>query len=63
MAKVILVDNFDRPEIPDQLYKDHLEDIEAEKLAEEYNKRSGDYSSWYAMKVDDDKELYKGLEE
>lgn len=63
MAKVVLVDNFDRENIPDQLLKDEITEEEANELADEYNRcHQGSYD-WYARAVADDYRLWRGIEE
>ncbi len=49
MAKVVLVDNFDRDCVDDFLYKEGLTDEQAQKIANEYNESVGDYDPWYAV--------------
>lgn len=49
MAKVVLVDNFDRGYVDDFLYKKDLTDEQAQKIADEYNESVGDYDPWYAV--------------
>lgn len=58
--RVILVDNFDRDNVPDQeLYSIDGESVEcsgltmeqAKEIADRYNSRHGDYYPWYAKVV------------
>lgn len=63
MAKVILVDNFDRETIADILLKDDISQDEAEQLAKDYNDAHPSGWSWFARAVDDDHRLWRGMED
>lgn len=63
MAKVVLVDNFDRETVADILLKDDITDSEASQLADEYNASHGSNWSYFARAVNDDYRLWRGMEE
>lgn len=63
MAKVILVDNYDREGIPDQLYLSNLSMEDARAKAKEYNDSYDDDYPWFARAVEDNHRLWRGIEE
>lgn len=63
MAKVILVDNFNREYIEDKLLKDNLTDREADDMANDYNSKRTSNWDWFARAVPDDYKLWRGIEE
>lgn len=62
MAKLILVDNYDRETVADILLEDNLTEVEAKAKAEGYNK-TNPYSDWVAKVVADDYKLWGGMVE
>ena len=62
MAKVILVDNFDRDTVSDQLLQDGLTEEEANKMADDYNAAHTPNSPYFARAVPDDHKLYDAFE-
>lgn len=62
MAKVIIIDNFDRDYISDRLFKDNLTMEEAEKLATEENSKTRDNTPDYYKAVEDDYTLHNAYE-
>ena len=64
MAKLILVDNFNREHIADVLVEDNLDEKEANERANKYNDehRNMDWN-WFAKAVSDDYKLWRGMEE
>lgn len=63
MAKVVLVDNFDREYIEDILLEENLTDEDAEAKAKEYNDKHPSGWNWFARAVDNDYHLWRGIEE
>ena len=64
MAKLVLVDNFNREHIADVLVEDNLDEKEANERANKYNDehRNMDWN-WFARAVNDDYKLWGGIEE
>ena len=64
MAKLILVDNFNREHIADVLVEDNLDEKEANERANKYNDEHRNMSwNWFAKTVSDDYKLWRGMEE
>ena len=63
MAKVILIDNFNREYVEDKLLKDNLSEIEAKKIANDYNKQHSSNWYWFAKAVDDNYRLSHGIKD
>lgn len=63
MAKVVLVDNFNREHIEDKLLKEELTDAEAESLAQEYNSSHPSNWDYYAVAKPDEYKLWRGVAE
>ena len=64
MAKLILVDNFNREHIADVLVEDNLDEKEANERANKYNDEHRNMNwNWFAKAVSDDYKLWRGLEE
>lgn len=64
MAKLILVDNFDRETIADVLVEENLSEKEANKKADDYNSEHRNRNwDWFAKAVDDGYRLWGGIEE
>lgn len=59
--KVVLVDNYARDSVADSLLQDGLSQEEAEKVAAVYNAKKNWF--WYAVVVDDDYRLHRGVED
>lgn len=57
MAKVVLVDNYDRDYVADKLLRDNLTEEQAIAVAKEYNDKYPDDHSWFAVVRDDLYEL------
>lgn len=62
MAKLILVDNYDREIIADKLVEENLTDDVADTKAKEYNENNK-HSDWFAKAVPDSYKLWRGLAE
>lgn len=63
MAKVILVDNFGRDTVSDELLQENLTDEAAQEMADEYNKaHAGQSYPYFARAVSDDHKLYDAFE-
>lgn len=64
MAKLILVDNFNREHIADVLVEDNLDEKEANERANKYNDEHRNMNwNWFARGVSDDYKLWGGMEE
>lgn len=64
MAKLILVDNFNREHIADVLVEDNLDEKEATEKANIYNDKYRNTNwNWFAKSVSDDYKLWRGFEE
>lgn len=64
MAKLILVDNFNRENVADVLVEENLTDADAKRKADEYNdKYKNTEWCWYAKSVSDDYKLWGGTAE
>ena len=64
MAKLILVDNFNRETIADVLIEENLSDKEAAQKADDYNSEHRNRNwDWFAKAVNDDYKLWGGIEE
>lgn len=64
MAKLILVDNFNREHIADVLVEDNLDEKEANERANKYNDEHRNMNwNWFAKAVSDGFELWKGIVE
>ena len=64
MAKLILVDNFNREHIADVLVEDNLDEKEANERANKYNDEHRNMNwNWFAKAVSDDYELWRGTDE
>lgn len=64
MAKLILVDNFNRENIADVLVEDGLDEKEANERANKYNDENRNMNwNWFAKAVSDDYKLWRGMEE
>lgn len=61
MAKVVLVDNFNRDEVEDRLYEENLNQKDAVRIAAEYNSKHAPGWDWYANAVPDDYVLSRGI--
>lgn len=61
MAKVVLVDNFGRESVADQLLAENLKKKDAKGVADKYNKLHGQNYPWYARVVKDDYKLWRGI--
>ena len=62
MAKLILIDNYNRDNIADRLVEENISMIDAEKKANEYNDRNP-HNDWFAKAVPDDYKLWGGISE
>lgn len=62
MAKLILVDNYNRETVADRLLEENLSMTDAEKKANEYNDRNL-HGDWFAKAVQDDYKLWGGISE
>lgn len=64
MAKLILVDNFNREHIADVLVEDNLDEEEANVKANKYNDEHSNMNwDWFAKAVSDDYKLWLGMME
>lgn len=64
MAKLILVDNFNRETVADVLVEENLSEKEANKKAGDYNNEHRSVNGdWFAKAVSDDYKLWRGIEE
>ena len=64
MAKLILVDNFNREHIADVLVEDNLDEKDANERADKYNDEHRNMNwNWFARAVSDDYKLWIGIEE
>ena len=64
MAKLILIDNFNREHIADVLVEDNLDEEEANVKANKYNDEHRNMNcDWFAKAVSDDYKLWRGMEE
>lgn len=64
MAKLILVDNFNREHIADVLVEDNLDEKEANERANKYNDEHRNSNwNWFAKAVSDDYKLWRGMED
>ena len=64
MAKLILVDNFNREHIADVLVEDNLDEKDANERADKYNDEHRNMNwNWFAKAVSDDYKLWRGMEE
>ena len=62
MAKLILVDNYNREHIADKLVEENILMSDAEKKANEYNNRNP-HGDWFARAVSDDYKVWGGISE
>lgn len=62
MAKLILVDNYNREYIADQLVEESISMDDAERKANEYNDRNP-HGDRFARAVSDDYKLWGGISE
>lgn len=64
MAKLILVDNFNREHIADVLVEDNLDEKEANEKANKYNDEHRNMNwDWFDKVVPYDYKLWRGMEE
>lgn len=64
MAKLILIDNFNREHIADILVEDNLDEGDANIRANKYNDEHRNMNwDWFAKAVSDDYKLWRGMEE
>lgn len=64
MAKLILVDNFNRETVADVLMEENLTEEDAETKADAYNDEHRNLNwNWFAKAVSDDYKLWRGMEE
>lgn len=64
MAKLILVDNFNRETVADVLIEENLTEEDAETKADVYNSEHRNSNwNWFAKAVSDDYKLWCGMEE
>lgn len=63
MAKLILVDNYNRETVADVLIEAGINEAEAEAKADKYNADHSMYCCWFAKAVPDDYRLWKGISE
>ena len=62
MAKLILVDNYNREYVADRLLEDNITEAEAIVKAAEYNKNNP-HGDWFANVVVDEYKLWGGMVE
>ena len=62
MAKLILVDNYNRETVADRLLEENITEDEAKAKAAEYNKKYP-HDDWFAKVVADDYKLWGGMAE
>ena len=62
MAKLILVDNYDREYVADRLLEENITEDEAKAKAAEYNKKYP-HDNWFAEAVSNDYKLWGGVAE
>ena len=62
MAKLILVDNYDREYVADRLLEDNLTEADASAKAAEYNEKYP-HDDWFAKAVPDNYKLWGGMAE
>lgn len=62
MAKLILVDNYNREIIADKLIEEGLSNEEAKRKADEYNTKHK-HGEWFAKAVVDEYKLWEGIQE
>lgn len=60
--KVVLISNFNEENVAESLYKENLDNIQAEQEVKEWNdKNCSDYSTYFAVVKPDDYRLWRGM--
>lgn len=59
MAKIVIIDNFNRDSVSDRLHSEGHTEEDAKTLCEQLNAREGSHSPNYYVVKPDDYQLYK----